>query len=106
MARALINVPKTAKVGDVIEIKTLVSHPMETGYRVGLGGELLPRDIIQTFICTFNGAEFYRAEFSPAVAANPYFSFHMLASESGVLEFRWQGDNDFLLVETATLTVE
>jgi predicted AAA+ superfamily ATPase len=47
MARALINVPPRAKVGDIIEIKTLVSHPMETGYRVGLGGEMIPRDIIE-----------------------------------------------------------
>ncbi len=106
MARALINVPKIAKVGEIIEIKTLVSHPMETGYRVGLGGEILPRDIIQTFVCTFNGAQIYRADFSPAVAANPYLTFHTMLSESGAFEFRWEGDNDFLLVETASITVE
>ena len=106
MARALINVPKTAKVGDIIEIKTLVSHPMETGYRVGLGGEMLPRDIIETFVCTYNGAEVFRTEFSPAVAANPYLSFHTMATETGVLEFRWEGDNNFLRVETASITVE
>ncbi len=106
MARALINVPKTAKVGDIIEIKTLVSHPMETGYRVGLGGEMLPRDIIETFGCTYNGAAVFRTEFSPAVAANPYLSFHTMATETGVLEFRWEGDNNFLLVETASITVE
>ena len=106
MARALINVPKTAKVGDVIEIKTLVSHPMETGYRVGLGGEMLARDIIQTFVCSFNGAQIYRAEFSPAVAANPYLTFHAMVSESGTFEFRWEGDNSFQLVETASISVE
>ncbi len=106
MARALINAPSRAKVGDIIEIKTLVSHPMETGYRVGLGGEMLPRDIIQTFTCAYNGEEIYRAEFSPAVAANPYLSFHTQATETGVLEFRWTGDNDFLLVETVSITVE
>jgi sulfur-oxidizing protein SoxZ len=106
MARALINVPPKAKVGDIIEIKTLVSHPMETGYRVGLGGEILPRNIIQTFTCAYNGEEIYRAEFSPAVAANPYLAFHTLAMETGTLEFRWTGDNDFLLVETASITVE
>ena len=101
MARALINVPSKAKVGDIIEIKTLVSHPMETGYRVGMGGEMIPRDIIQTFVCAYNGVEIYRAEFSQAIAANPYLSFHTMATETGVLEFRWTGDNDFLLVETA-----
>jgi sulfur-oxidizing protein SoxZ len=106
MARALINVPPKVKVGDIIEIKTLVSHPMETGYRVGLGGEMIPRDIIQSFVCTYNGEEIYRAEFSQAIAANPYLTFHTMAVETGVLEFRWTGDNDFLLVETASITVE
>ena len=106
MARALINVPPKAKVGDIIEIKTLVSHPMETGYRVGMGGEIIPRDIIQTFVCAYNSEEIYRAEFSPAVAANPYLAFRTMASETGTLEFRWTGDNDFLLVETASITVE
>ena len=106
MARALINVPSRAKVGDIIEIKTLVSHPMETGYRAGLGGEIIPRDIIQAFVCTYNGEEIYRATFSQAIAANPYLSFHTQAMETGTLEFRWTGDNDFLLVETAAITVE
>ena len=106
MARALVNVPPRAKVGEIIEIKTLVSHPMETGYRVGLGGEMIPRDIIETFVCTYNGEEVYRASFSQAIAANPYLTFHTMAMETGVLEFRWTGDNNFLLVETASITVE
>ena len=106
MARALINVPPKAKVGEIIEIKTLVSHPMETGYRVGLGGEMIPRDIIETFVCTYNGEEIFRADFSQAIAANPYLSFHTMAMETGVLEFRWIGDNAFLLVETVSITVE
>jgi sulfur-oxidizing protein SoxZ len=106
MARALINVPAKAKVGDVIEIKTLVSHPMETGYRVGLGGEIIARDIITHFVCTYNGEEIFRAEFSPAVAANPYLAFHTLAMESGTIEFKWTGDNDFSLTEQVAITVE
>lgn len=105
MARALINVPPKAKIGEIIEIKTLVSHPMETGYRVGTGGEMIPRDIIQTFVCTYNGVEIFRAEFSPAVAANPYLAFHTMAVESGTLEFRWTGDKDFELVQTVAIEV-
>ena len=106
MARALINVPKTAKVGDVIEIKTLVSHPMETGYRVGLGGEMIPRNIIETFTCAFNGEEIYRAEFSPAIAANPFLTFFTQVTDSGTFIFTWKGDENFELVETASITVE
>ncbi len=62
MARALINVPAKAKRGEIIEIKTLVSHPMESGYRVGFNGSLIPRDIIDRFVCTYNGEEIFRAE--------------------------------------------
>ena len=105
MARALINVPPTAAFGEIIEIKTLLAHPMETGYRVGLGGEIIPRDIIQTFTCSYNGVEIYRADFSPAIAANPFLTFHTVAVATGTLEFRWTGDNDFELVQTASITV-
>ena len=72
MAAALINVPKKAKRGDVVEIKTLMSHIMETGYRRTAAGELVPRDIITSFTCRFNGEEIFRAEFFPAIAANPF----------------------------------
>lgn len=106
MTRALINVPARAKKGDIIEIKTLISHPMESGYRVGFNGALIPRDIIQTFVCDYNGEEIFRAQFSPAVAANPFVSFHTVATESGRLTFRWRGDKDFDAVETADIVVE
>ena len=65
--RALINVPAKARRGEIIEIKTLIAHPMETGFRVGLNGALIPRDIITTFRCTYNGEEIFRADFSPAI---------------------------------------
>ena len=80
MARALINVPKQAKRGDVIEIKTLVSHPMETGYRRDTMGNAIPRDIINRFVCTYNGVEVFRADLFPAIAANPFLSFHTVAT--------------------------
>jgi len=106
MARALVNVPKRARMGEIIEIKALVSHPMESGYRVGLNGAVIPRDIIRLFTCGYNGVEIFRAEFSPAVAANPFMSFSTLALESGTLTFRWTGDKDFEVVETAEIVVE
>ena len=106
MPRALINVPANAKRGEVIEIKTLVSHPMETGYRVGTNGSFIPRDIIDLFVCTYNGAEVFRARLSPAIAANPFIAFSTIATESGTLTFRWTGDNGFDLTETKTITVE
>jgi sulfur-oxidizing protein SoxZ len=106
MARALINVPPKAKKGEVIEIKTLISHPMETGFRVTYNGSMIPRDIINTFRVTYNGEEIFSAELSSAIAANPFITFTTLATESGTLEFRWNGDNGFSATETASITVD
>jgi sulfur-oxidizing protein SoxZ len=106
MTRALINVPPKAKRGDIIEIKTLISHPMETGYRVGTNGSRIPRDIVTRFTCTYNGAEIFRAELSPAIAANPFIAFFTTATESGTLAFEWSGDNGFSATETAAIAVE
>jgi len=105
MARALINVPKQAKRGDVIEIKTLVSHPMETGYRRDSMGNAIPRDIINRFVCTYNGVEVFRADLFPAIAANPFLSFHTVATESGELKLSWTGDDGNTQTETVNITV-
>ncbi len=106
MARALINVPAKAKKGETIAIKTLISHEMETGYRVDSVGKRIPRDIINLFVCTYNGQEVFRAELFPAIAANPFLSFFTVATASGTLEFKWTGDNGFSATETASITVE
>ncbi|MFE1602882.1 thiosulfate oxidation carrier complex protein SoxZ [Methylobacterium sp. ID0610] len=105
MARSLINVPKTARAGSVIEIKTLISHPMETGYRPGPEGRLLPRNIITTFVCRYAGEEVFRAELYPASSANPYLTFTTRATQSGTLTFTWSGDNGFEQTESATIEV-
>ena len=105
MARALINVPARARRGEIIEIKTLVSHAMETGYRRTQLGALIPRDIISRFVCTYNGAEVFRAELHPAIAANPFIVFSTVATESGTIAFHWTGDNGFSVAESVAITV-
>ncbi|HVY57932.1 MAG TPA: thiosulfate oxidation carrier complex protein SoxZ [Xanthobacteraceae bacterium] len=104
-ARALINVPKQAKRGEIVEIKTLISHKMETGFRHNTVGMLIPRDIITTLVCTYNGEEIFRAELSPAIAANPFITFFTTATESGTIAFTWTGDNGFSASASATITV-
>jgi sulfur-oxidizing protein SoxZ len=106
MARALINVPAKAKRGEIIEIKTLIQHEMETGFRVGTNGNMIPRDIITDFICKYNGEQIFRADLYPAISANPFFSFFTVAMESGTISFEWIGDNGFAVAESATITVE
>jgi sulfur-oxidizing protein SoxZ len=106
MARALINVPSKAKRGDIIEIKTLISHEMETGYRPDNMGKLVPRDIITSMVATYNGEEICRADLYPAIAANPFLTFTTIATESGKIEFKWTGDNGFSATESVSITVE
>ncbi|MGJ4883331.1 MULTISPECIES: thiosulfate oxidation carrier complex protein SoxZ [unclassified Bradyrhizobium] len=106
MPAALVNVPAKAKRGAVIEIKTLMSHVMEPGYRHTAAGEAIPRDIITSFTCRFNGTEIFRADLYPAIAANPFLSFFTTATESGRFEFEWIGDNGFVATTAAAITIE
>jgi len=106
MASALINVPAKAKRGQIIEIRTLMSHIMETGFRHTAAGELVPRDIITSFVCRYNGNEIFRADLFPAIAANPFISFFTVATESGKFDFEWIGDNGFSESASARITVE
>jgi len=106
MARALINVPAKAKRGEIITIKTLISHVMETGFRHTSIGARIPRDIIDTFECSYNGEVVFRATLYPSIAANPFITFQTVATESGTLTFKWTGDRDFSQTETASIIVE
>jgi sulfur-oxidizing protein SoxZ len=105
MARVVVNLPAQAKRGEIIEIRTLAGHDMETGFRRTQLGELIPRDIITRFECVYNGVEVFRADLHPAMAANPLITFTTVAVESGTLEFRWTGDNNFSATHAATITV-
>jgi len=106
MARVLINLPQRAKRGDVIEIKTLIQHPMETGYRLDSKGAAIPRDIINRFTCTYNGDEVFRAELHPAISANPFIAFSTVATETGELIFSWTDDRGQIQTETRQIIVE
>jgi len=103
--RALIHMPPAARRGEIIEIRALIAHPMETGFRPGNSGGVIPRDIIRNFVCKYNGVQVFAAELHPATSANPYIAFYTRATETGTLEFTWTGDNGFAQTETAKLTV-
>lgn len=105
MARTVVSMPAQARRGEIIEIKTLAGHTMETGFRHSERGEPIPRNIISQFVCTYNGTEIFRAELYPAIAANPLITFTTVATESGTLEFKWLGDNGFTASHSAKLTV-
>ena len=106
MARVLINLPQRAKRGEIIEIKTLIAHPMETGYRLDNKGAAIPRDIINCFTCAYNGDEVFRIELFPAISANPFIAFSTVATESGELVFNWTDDHGETQTEVRQITVE
>ena len=88
MTNVLINVPKTAKPGEIVEIKALILHPMETGFRPGTNGRIIPRNIIERFTATWNGAEIFA-----------------VATASGTIGLRWTGDEGFLVEEQVAIAV-
>lgn len=100
-----IRLPAEAKPGEIIEIKALISHEMETGQRKDQEGRLVPRKIIKEFIASFNGQMVFRAEWFPSISANPYQAFYFRARESGTFEFVWRDDDGSEYKTAARLTV-
>jgi len=106
MAKARVKVPKKVKKGEVFQVKTLVSHKMETGQRKDKKtGNKIPRMIINKFVCTYNGKEVFSSDWHPAVSANPYFAFYVKATESGKLDMTWTEDNGKTTTKTAKVNV-
>lgn len=94
MLKPRIRIPKTISPGEIFQIKTLISHKMESGLRKNeQTGAYYPRKIINTFVCKLDGVEVFRARFHPAVSANPYLSFYVTAERDGELEFIWIDDD-------------
>lgn len=97
-----VKLPKKAKAGELVLVKTLASHKMETGNRKDKKGNKIPRLIINKFMCKMNGTEIFSADLQTAVSADPYISFYITAKEGGSYEFSWTDDNG----KVATVTKE
>ena len=104
-AKPRIRVPATAKVGDVIEIKTLVQHVMETGNRKDAAGQSIPRNIVKSLVVTFASVTIFRAEFGPGISSNPFVAFHMRVPGPGEFVFTWEDDAGQKTVERSPLFV-
>jgi sulfur-oxidizing protein SoxZ len=101
-----VEVPRSATRGEVIEIKTLIDHPMETGLRRDSKGELIQRKIINEFICRYNGEVVFRADLHEAVSANPFIAFSLRVTTSGRLDFIWNEDFGAVYALNYTLLVD
>jgi sulfur-oxidizing protein SoxZ len=100
-----IKIPKTAAVGDAIGIKTLISHPMESGQRKDKEGVLIPRSIINRFTCEFNGQSVIDITIDPAISTNPYFEFEATVPEAGEFVFTWYDDDGSVYEDKKTIAI-
>ena len=100
-----VRMPSTAKAGEVIEVKTLISHEMESGQRKDAAGQLIPRKIIKEFKVTFNGKDVMSADWHGAVSANPYQSCFVNVPETGTIVFTWTDDDGAVYTAEQKVTV-
>jgi sulfur-oxidizing protein SoxZ len=105
LAPARVAMPAEAKKGDIIEIKALIRHVMETGYRSDSRGQNIPRDIITSFVVTYAGEEVFAMDLNPGISANPYVVFSTVATQTGELVFTWTDQKGASTVERKQLTV-
>jgi sulfur-oxidizing protein SoxZ len=105
MTKPRVKLPDNIKIGDIIEIKALVTHPMETGQRRDANGELVARNIIKSFQATFNGQPVFTADLQPGISANPFIAFNMKVIGPGELELIWTDDSDNVLTERQKLVL-
>lgn len=101
-----VRVPERARRGEVIEIRAMVEHPMESGFRLNNVGKPFPRHIVERFACSYDGREVFRVTLHPAVSTNPYFLFHLVATRSGELRFEWVDDRGNVATHAARIEVE
>ncbi len=107
MAKPRVKAPDKVKAGEIFEVKTLISHKMETGLRKdSKTGETIPRNIIDSFVAKFNGAQVFAVQSHAAISANPYFAFYMKANKSGELELTWREETGKTWSAKKTITVE
>ena len=102
---ARVLVPKQARRGEIIEIRIVIQHVMETGYRRDNFGRAIAKNVINVLTARYNGATIFSAELGSGIAANPYLQFYTTAMASGEIEFSWVDDAGVRGVERAAINV-
>jgi len=105
MPNTRIRVPKSAKAGEAVEVRAIIQHPMENGYRVNSQGTEIPVDIVTDFTCSYDGQEVFRVRLEPGLSANPYFEFYLTATKSGPVDFWWRDQHGAETTATVALEV-
>ena len=105
MINTRVSVPSKANKGEVIELKAMIRHPMESGHRRDGRGEAIPRDIIVKFECEYDNSSVIAIDLHPGVAANPLITFYAVASTSGDFNFKWTDQHGQIWTDQASITV-
>ena len=88
-----VKVPKEVLMDEIIEIKTLIRHPMHSGRMKDTDGNTIPKQIINAFSAKFNGQEVFKMDLEASISTNPYIVFQYKAKETGTFDFDWLDDN-------------
>ena len=88
-----VKVPKEVSIDEIVEIKTLIRHPMHSGRMKDADGQTIPRQIINFFSAKFNGKDVFKMDLEPSISTTPYIVFQYKAKESGIFDFAWIDDS-------------
>lgn len=106
--RAILTVQRESRSIGSWQVRALIQHAMETGYRRSSDGDLLPRSLIRRFECDFLAAggepvRVFAASLHAAIAANPALSFSFTPPATGQIRCTWRGDDGFAHVAIQNL---
>lgn len=99
-----IRIPARARPGEVIEIRTLIDHPMESGLRHD-GTPAPPRDMITRLEIRRNGAPLFAADLRNGTAANPFHVIYVRMEATAEFTFTWTDERGRTASATAKVMV-
>lgn len=92
MSIARVQWPEKISSGDVVKVRMLIKHAMDTGYLQDFTGKVVPRNVIRLVTCTLGDKEVFRIEPSSGISANPFFEFYVRATATAEFKIVWTDD--------------
>ena len=87
---ARLIVPTLVRAGEEFQIRLLIQHPMETGFRRDVDGNVLETNLLETLSLDFEGQPVFNALTMNALTANPFLTFVVVIKQSGKFNARWR----------------
>ena len=90
---------------EVVRVRALIEHRMETGLRPGDNGKIVPRNIIHAFEARLDDERLFTWIPETAISQNPYIEFTFIARKSGELQMKWTDDEGVVITSSNTVQV-